>query len=156
MSICKVYPHSYMHVVHLLTAVLKAVHFDSILSAARGFKVDCGFTFSVPDSWLKVGRTTRSVDFDLFHIDCPAGRSVESVSGSSRTFIRLPCWRAQAGRSVVLAQSLTERTTRTRPSGVASVSYSFIITFLQVVSPIDFTRRHSSTATMFQDESDSA
>ena len=32
MSIRKVYPHSYMHVVHLLTAVLKAVHFDSILS----------------------------------------------------------------------------------------------------------------------------
>lgn len=31
-SIREVYPHSYMHVVHLLTAVLKAVHFDSILS----------------------------------------------------------------------------------------------------------------------------
>ena len=28
----KVYPHSYMHVVHLLTSVLKAVHFDSILA----------------------------------------------------------------------------------------------------------------------------
>lgn len=31
-AIRKVYPHSYMHILHLLTSTMKAVHFDSILA----------------------------------------------------------------------------------------------------------------------------
>ena len=78
MSIRKVYPRSYMHVVHLLTAVLKAVHFDALLSeehfvpvtnisgpANVGKTLACAIALSIMESpSLMLSRCTSSSMLD--------------------------------------------------------------------------------------------